>query len=310
MNVQQAYGATNASVIRAVDTTGIIDLQNSSNYTAVGSTTCTEPLLFQSSTTEAWANVNDSTMLQYKIGSSSVPVATYEANLGSVNGACTTSGITGWPEGEGYGLVDVLTHAYLQKGFPGHFPVYNIWQDYGYSLGYSSSAGSSPATSIALFGIWQGTGGNFNRARPRVYAVGAYNAASGLGTGYPATPTSPPTFNYSAANNIPAESNVPLIHAFAYCAGNGSSCTGSSRSVVIVNADPNNAYYITLSGTNVPSGPVSRVLYSSANITDTNESAQNVTNVTNSVSSPYLVPAHSMIVLPFSTATSTGYTIF
>jgi hypothetical protein len=306
-NTQQALGGSNSGYITAADPSGYIDTQTSSVYHQVLATTCTQPYLDQSAYVEAWANVNDTSLTQYQIGNSAIPTTNYEAGNGTSTGSCTTSQIVGFPEGQGYGLMDVAVPAYLQRGFPNHYMDYNFWEFNGLNRSFSST-GSPPATTIAEWGAYPSSGGANFRARPSTYAQAGYNSVARLGTGRTITATNIPTYNFTASNGLPSENGVPYIDAFAFCGGSGSSCTSTARGIMVINFDTAASHSFTISGLDQPTGTVSKTLYTSTNVTDNNESSTVVTNSTSSQSGFTLdtLPPHSMAVYTWTVGSSSG----
>ncbi|CAN5951058.1 unnamed protein product [Sphagnum jensenii] len=305
VNVQQGAGINNATAIQAVDpaacpgSTRCIDVLNSSDYQAAGTpnvTDCVAADWLQDSYTETWANVNDSSLQVYldlsQAAATTYKLAAYEAGIGAASGNCTVAQITGIPEGEGWGLTDALSYLEQQRGFPGTLLAWNYWELNGKNRSFSSTASSSPATTIAGWGLAWGTGGNQANLRPTVYAQAAANACANLGTGYAVTYTSIPTYSSSARNGIPAETNVPLLRAFDFS-------SGSTECIVMVNTD-SASHTVTAAGTYAPTGSLRQVSYTGSSLQANNETVANtVTNTTSTVSasSTYTLPAYSLVTI-------------
>ena len=297
-NTQQSNGSNNSTLITNADPAGYIDTQTSSDYGGPQDiTNCAQPALAQSSLVDAWAQSNDSTYTIYQTGASSVPTTNYEAAIGTTYGNCTVSQLSGYAEGEGQALADVYTHAGLQRRFPGHFMDYNRWEFNGLNRAFSSSAGSTPATVIAGWGDFQGS--QVGNARPTVALQAIYNTVAALGTGRTITQSNIPTFNFTAANGIPSETNVPLMDAFAFCAGVGTGCNSTSRGMIVFNNDVSASHSFIISGIDMPQGAVTKILFNSTNVTDNNETTANFVSTSTSSQAGFTLdtlPAHSAAV--------------
>lgn len=297
-SVLTALDGQDANTIAALDTSHYIDMQAANEYGQFDVTSCTSPAPWLSSYTEAWANVHDaaSTSGMFQTASTSLPVEVYEYNNSTNSGSCTQSQLTGYPEGEGYGPTNVLMPLLMNKVFASTDS--NLWQLYQNSTPITTTAASF---SLAEWGVKTGPGGAFNNMRPMGYAIGAVNAAI-LPTGINVTGTNVPTYSPAASNGINAQTNVPYLQAFAFTDG------GSNHSVVVTNTDPANAYTFSVNGTNAPTGAVTVTKYSSANLTDNNEGANTTPtnfNTTTSATGPsFSLPAHSLMTIAYTTATS------
>ena len=305
VNVQQFQGGLNATAIAAIDPSKKIDLLDSSDYYLVGTnTTCTPSTWFLDSWAGAWADTTDTSTNIYGTGTGSYPTVNYESNWGSISGACNTTNVAQTQAGEGAGLTIGATLPLLQQKYLNQFLRMNMWLFALDNVPYSSTAGTSPATTVPLWGLARGMGGAMTQERPAVYALALSNACLALGTGYPATRSTEVTFNHTASNGVPAYSNVPLVQSFA-------NKSGSTRCVHIYNADASPHYY-NFSGTNVPTGTVTQTVYGSANVSDTNETSPTVGNTVTSISAPttLMVPAYGAVSLLYSTSvvTSTVHT--
>jgi hypothetical protein len=126
--------------------------------------------------------------------------------------------------------------------------------------------------------------------------MGMANTCAALGTGYAATPSSPPTLNFAASNSVQAYSAFPLIRAYGFKGGN-------NRCVVVYNFDFTSSHAITFTGTNAPASATVTLL-TSTNVTDSNESTLAVQPSTATTSFPYTIPAHSMATFQFNSGSA------
>lgn len=265
------------------DTSGYVDGIAVNQYTQASQTACTMQGLYTPLGVEAWADATDSSSASQLIYTCSggEQCSVYEGQASpSVGSNCTQAQLVGFPEGLGFGITDPM-YAALDNKYLG-FLHWNFFDIYGYSY-----------TTEAIWGIFGQA--NALNPHPAAYAMGMYNTCASLGTGYSATPTSPPTLNFSASNGVNAYSAAPLIQSVAFK-------NGSSRCVVVWNTDYSNTHAITFTGTNAPTS-ATRILLSSTNTSDNNESSIVVSPATSTVSFPNTLPAHSMAIFQFNTIT-------
>jgi hypothetical protein len=292
VGIQTVNSSFQRGLVALFDPTNTIDIVTENGYGSADLTSCSTTNLFQSSTTEAWSWANDTSTNPYLGcvgGTGTQQCEVYEYQYSGAIGSCTQAQLTGNPEGLGAGLTDTLWPAWANKTL-GMLDVdfFVLFQN---SFNITTSAGTFP---YAIWGGWTGPGGSFNNARPSMYALGMYNTCANLGTGYSASPVSPPTLNFSAINGVNAYSAVPLIQSFAFK-------SGTNRCIAVYNTDYSASHAITFTGTNAPTS-ATLTLLSSTNTTDSNESSLVVQPATSTVTFPHTLPAHSFAIYQFSTA--------
>src|SRR5258708_18235401 len=99
-----------------------------------------------------------------------------------------------------------------------------------------------------------------------------------------------PTWNEPLTNRIQLN-NVHYVQSFAFL-------NGTRRALVIFNFHRTAALDVTFAGANAPAGSVTIKQLTSANITDTNESAENVVVTTQTAA--HFDPTATMTLPPFS----------
>jgi hypothetical protein len=303
-NQQTGLSAVFGPFMIAQDTTNAVDKFEINQYGMFDVTSCASPVPWRSAYSEAWANSNTASPASYFSNSVGLgrPTQVYEYGNSTNSGSCTQSQLNDYPDGEGYGLVNTMMSAYANKVLG---IVNNIQWQY-------TQPGTTLYTITGNPTIYQwnqktGVGGSMNNFVPTEYAQSMYNSCANLGTGFNVNGTNVPTINTSAENGVNATTNQPLLDSFGYK-------SGTTRCLLIVNHDTANSYTFTIGGTNAPTGTVTEVLYSSANLTDNNNGANTTPTNFNTTSSPsnpttYTLPAHSQMTLTYSTAAAaTGAT--
>lgn len=292
-SIQTASGSNQSGYFTSFDTSHNVDIVNANGYGQFNVTSCTTPALFRSPNTEAWAHANDASDPTglYQTAAATLPVYIYEYNNSTNAGSCTQAQLTGYAGGEAYGLTHILETLYLNKKWG--ITDFNFWSLNQRYISITTSGGTS---NLEEFGVKTGPGGALNNMRPAGYAIGLMNGAINGGTGIAVTETNTPTYSPAAENGANAETNVPYLHGFCFKNGTGRGC-------VVVNTDQSNSYTFTIAGTNPPAGTVTKVIYSSTNVTDNNESSLVVTNSTSTVTNPtsFSVAAHSAIAVQWQT---------
>lgn len=282
--VQTGNGAF-AFNLKAQDTNGYVDGIAVNQYTQASQTSCTTQGLYTPVSVEPWADATDSSSASNLIYTCSQgeQCSVYEGQASpSVGNTCTQSQLVGFPEGLGFGLADaayaLLDNKYLS------FKHWNFFDIYGYSY-----------TTEAVWGIFGQA--NALNPHPAAYAMGMANTCASLATGYAATPSSPPTLNFTASNGVNSYSAFPLIQSQAFL-------NGTNRCIVVQNWDYSSTHAITFTGTNAPTSATVTLL-SSTNTSDNNESTIVVQPTTTTTSFPYTMPAHSTAIFQFSTSSPT-----
>ena len=133
--------------------------------------------------------------------------------------------------------------------------------------------------------------GTTNRRRPQFLTQALANSVIG-GTMLQTVHTGAnPTWNQPMSSDNVVLSNAHCLQSFAFLNGN-------TASVVIFNLNQTAALPVTFSGVNAPSGSVQMSQITSANITDNNETADNVQTTTQTLSG--FSPATGLSLPPFS----------
>ena len=293
---QTANWSGGTKVLAGMDTNKYVDLAALNEYGQFNVANTTGNNQFISAAVEAWQNVNDpkSQFGFYQSNSVGKQGAVYEYNNSTNAGSITQAEINGYPEGQYYGLVDILMPLGANRKF-------GILDNDFFTLyqNFTSIKTSGGATKIHEWGAFTGPGGLFNNPRPLAYAISMVNNCIGSGdTGFAVTPRNIPTFSFSGYNGVNAEPAVPYLEFYAFK-------TGSNRCLVVTNIDPDKSYRFTVSGTNSPAGAVTEVLYTSSDLRANNEEPNHppaVTLSTNSVSNPesFTIPAHSAMTISYS----------
>lgn len=145
------------------------------------------------------------------------------------------------------------------------------------------------AKTVLLWGITRDMGVT-DRKRPQYLAVKLVNEAISGDLVQTAQSGDNPTWNQPLTNRI-AMDNVPYVQTFAFV-------NGSRRALVVFNLHRTSALDVTFTGANAPSGSVTLRRLTSANLTDTNENAENVVITTQQL--PSFDPAQPLSLPPFS----------
>lgn len=298
------------------DTSHYVDLAAINNYMQYSVTTsCALQNIFQSATAQPYGDAFDTASIDgfYQSATAGLAVGVYEGQNATGAGAggsiCSQTQINGFPEGEGYALAD--TRAALIEG-----KTFNMldWNHFVLFQSNTDTTSSGGATTIADWGAFTGPGGAYNNPRLMAYGYGVANACN-LGTGYAATPTSPPTFNYTGGNSVNNLSNVPLVEWYPFK-------NGSNRCIVVENYDYSSSHTFAFTGSSIPAGTVTVTTLTAGATNDDNEtpnsypgtyvpSASTVTNPTSFTLAPHSLEAISWSVGSFTPApiTITGSSI-
>jgi hypothetical protein len=169
-----------------------------------------------------------------------------------------------------------------------------VWALTGYSNNFNNPNGQAETT--PLFGTVIDMGGPTNRRRPTFIAEQLANSAIMPSMLTTTVSGANPTWNQPLSTNDSIQlNNAHEIQSFAFSDG------GNNRSVVVFNLSRTSALPVTFSGANAPTGTVTVGQLTSANLTDTNESASNVNTTTTTLTgfqsnTPYSLPPFSMTV--------------
>jgi alpha-L-arabinofuranosidase len=257
-----------------------------------------EPEMFDSPGGEAYQNV---TVAQQTLTSASgvskpTGISVYEVNMSTQQGSITQSELNQFETSLGAGIA-VADHL-LQMMRDG-VSVQNVFGLTSYEQGTTSGG------TVYLFGTVLDMGGPTNRRRPSFIAEQLANQAVQGDMLATQQSGANPTWNQPLSSDNVQYNGAHYIQSFSFL-------NGLSHSLVLFNLNQTTALPVTFTGANAPIGAVQVTLLNSTNITDTNETADLVQPVTNSLSSfnptvPYSLPAHSMTVLTWTaTGTETG----
>jgi alpha-L-arabinofuranosidase len=216
-----------------------------------------------------------------------VPLMVYEDNLHSVQGSIPQSILDTFPASIGAGLAvadEMLIMLRDEKIRD---------QDIFSLAGFKYQINDGTGRTSPIWGITRDIGIT-DRKRPQYLAAKLINDVIG-GNMVETTQTGDnPKWNQPLTNRI-ALDNVPYVQSFAFA-------DGARRGVVIFNLHRSNTLDVTIGGSNAPSGTVTMKRLSAVNITDTNESGENVTITTQTLtnfdgSQVLSLPPYSMTVL-------------
>jgi hypothetical protein len=272
----------------------------STNELLFGSTFAEPEALMSSSSTDASAEGLTPGMVyqDYQaIQSSShpVPLSFSEINLSTLGGSITQSALNSYVSSLGAGLetADTMLQGLAQFGIVNQ----NLYALSGYNT--LRADGSS----ADLFGAVVDMG-NTNRKRPQYLALQLANQALSTGAAMLQTTQTGanPTWDEPLTNSV-YFNGAHDVQSFAFSNGN-------NYSAVVFNLSRSATLPVIFTGQNAPSGTVQMQQLTSANPTDTNESAS-VVNVASSTLSSFSgtaglsLPPYSMTVLTWSTSTAT-----
>jgi hypothetical protein len=219
-----------------------------------------------------------------------VPLSFYEVNLSTLAGSITQSALNTYTPSLGAGLMVADTMLLGLKDFgivnQGLFalPQYNFIRPDG--------------NSVLLWGSVIDMGVT-DRRRPQYLALQLANQALSNGAAMVQTvhTGADPTWNQPMVNTVQF-TGAHYLHSFAFA-------NGTSLSAVVFNLSRGTWLPVTFSGSNQPSGTMQMQQLTSANLTDTNESA-NVVAITSSTLTNFnpavglTLPPYSMTVLTWT----------
>jgi len=228
-----------------------------------------------------------------------VPLMVYEVNLHTTQGSIPQSVLDTFAPSIGAGLA-VADHMLIMLRDE------KIRDQLIFSLaGYRYEINDGTGRTVPLWAITRDIGIN-DRKRPQYLATKLINDVIGGDMLQTTQSGDDPHWNQPLTNRVQLD-NVAYVQSFAFS-------NGSRRALVIFNLHRSSALDVTVGGPNAPSGSVTLKRMSAANITDTNESADNVTVTTQSLAnfgaaSMLTLPPFSMTVISSDTAATPLITV-
>lgn len=269
-----------------------VDLQANNEYGQLTVTNTAGDDQWISAWTEAWAAAYDKTNNFHKsFDGAGLQTGIYEYN-NSTNppSTLTQAEANGYPEGEGYGLVDILMPLFNQR-------VFGIVDNDFFTFSqrersFRNAAGKD--VTLKEWGAVTGLGGRYTNPRPMFFAISMVNHCIGNGEGYSADVIHGPTYSFPGYNGVGPQKAVPYLNAFAFKNGN-------QRCIVVVNTDPKHSYKFQFRGDHPPSGEVTARLYYSPNLTDTNETNEVVRLASGKAQNPgsFDIQPHSAMAISY-----------
>lgn len=260
--IQTAGNSFWATTLEQQDKQHAVDLQANNEYGQLLVKNTEGSNQWISAWTEAWAAAYDKTNGFHKsFNAGGLQTGIYEYNNSTTPPSTLTAAqAAGYPNGEGYGLVDILMPLFNQK-------VFGIVDNDFFTFSQRERSFRNAQGQDVPLGEWgavTGLGGRYTNPRPMFFAISMVNRCIGDGTGYAATVRGGPDYHFSGYNGVGPESHVPYLNAFAFKNGN-------QRCIVVVNTDLDRSYTFRFAGDHPPSGEVTARLYYSPKLTDTNE---------------------------------------
>ena len=211
-----------------------------------------------------------------------VPVVMYEMNLSTLSGTITQAALNSYVSSLGAGLA--VADAMLQQMRQGVL-TQNLWNLSQYNFVRPDGSTAYLWGAVVDMGVT-------NQRRPQFLALQLANQAIGTNASMLQTVHSgaDPTWNQPLVNTVQL-AGAHYLQSFAFS-------SGSHNSLVVFNLHRTAALPVTFSGVNAPSGSVQRTLLTSANLTDTNESAIVISPVTNTIAN--FNPSAALSLAPYS----------
>jgi alpha-L-arabinofuranosidase len=214
-----------------------------------------------------------------------VPLIVYEVNLHTTQGSITQPVLDTFTPSIGAGLA-VADHMLIMMRD------IKIRDQYIFSLGgyrYTREDGKT----VLLWSITRDMGIT-DRKRPQYLAAKLINEVIDGDMMVTTQSGDNPKWNEPLTNRIQLD-NVPFVQSFAFA-------SPTRHAVIVFNLSRTDALQATFTGPNAPSGAVTVKRLASANITDSNEDAENVVVTTQSVlnfdpAQPFTLPPFSMTVI-------------
>lgn len=290
--IQTAGNSYWAGELEKMDVHHAVDLQANNEYGQLHVTNATGRDPWISAWTEAWAAAYDKTNGFHKsFNGAGLQTGIYEYNNSTEPPSTLTQGeTTGYANGEGYGLADILMPLFDQKVFG------IVDNDFFTFEQRERSFENAAKQNVALkeWGAVTGLGGRYTNPRPMLFAIGMVNHCIGNGMGYDATVIDGPTYSFPGYNGVGPEKAVPYLNAFAFKNGN-------KRCIVVVNTDPLDSYKFRFTGDHPPAGSVTTRLYYSPNLTDNNEREEVVRLASATTENPgsFEIQPHSALAISY-----------
>jgi hypothetical protein len=224
---------------------------------------------------------------------SSTNLNVYETNLGVMIGNITKPELDNLTPSIGAGLGHTVHMLEMMRAGVQYQNAFSLTQ-YEYKRGDQSL--------VRLWGLVVDMGVT-NRRRPQFLTQALANTAITGNMMATAQTGANPTWNQPLSSDGVQLNGAHLLQSFAFQGAQGSSA-------VVFNLSQTTALPVTFSGANAPTGSVQVSQLTSANITDSNEFADNVQTTTNSISgmkatTVVSLPPFSMTVLTWGTSTTT-----
>jgi hypothetical protein len=267
----------------------------SSNEDLFGSTFAEAEALISSQGTAEGVAGGMMTLNQQAIQATShpVPVVMYEMNMSTLQGSITQAALNSYVSSLGAGLA--VVDAMLQEMRQGVL-TQNLWNLTQYNFVRPDGKTAYLWGAVVDMGVT-------NQRRPQFLALQLANQAIGANAAMIQTvhTGADPTWNQALVNTVQLP-GAHYLQSFAFS-------NGSQNSLVVFNLHRTATLPVTFSGANAPSGSVQRTLLTSANLTDTNESAIVVAPVTSTTanfnpSTALSLPPYSMTVLTWTGGSS------
>ncbi|MEO6924671.1 MAG: hypothetical protein ABI064_07280, partial [Acidobacteriaceae bacterium] len=222
-------------------------------------------------------------------------LSVYEINLGTTEGTATQASVNRVVPSVG-AAVALLDHTLLMLRDLG-VKDQSVWQLTGLKTPFHNTAGGDGETA-PLYGTVLDMDGVTNRRRPQFLAEQLVNAAM--------LPTMLKTEIHGANPtwDQPLSSNDDVVMKGAHTLQSFAFADGKRRSLIVINLDRTRSLPLLFGGKS-PSGDVTVSRLDAKNITDTNESAENVRISTSAMKDfnprkQFLVPPYSISVLEWT----------
>lgn len=235
--------------------------------------------------------------------STACKVSVYEWGQGTLSGTMTQVQQDPVNAGSGEGVVMAL-QPLLWLATDG-LKLQNFFALSGYQLSAQSN-GNIPK----VWGNVVDMGGATNNVRPTFLGVQIDNKSM-IGNMFSCPITSGATYNYAGSTQngyggtSPALSNVPYVYAFCFE-------NGTNRSIVLINTDLASTHTLTLAGTNLPTGTITKRQYAPSGLDLLNE-ANTGTNTQTTAAAVSLtsasVAAPTSVTLPVYSVTAYDWTV-
>ena len=239
-----------------------------------------EPEVFNSAGGEVYQNV-----VTAKAAPTPTYVNVYETNLGTMIGGITEAQLNALTPSIGAGIAHTDHMLQMMRQGVRYQNAFSLPQ-----FNYQRSDGSL----VRLWGTVVDMG-TTNRRRPQFLTQAMANSVVGGNMLQTVQTGANPTWNQPLSSDNIVLNGAHYIQSFAFQ-------NGSTVGTIVFNLSQTTALPVTFSGANAPSGTVQVSQITSANITDNNETAENVQSTTKTVSgfnatTPLSLPPFSMTVI-------------